>query len=86
MIGVLEGKLIQAQTKLHTTQQGYAAALARLKDAAKPVAERIGLGGHASAPNTSVLERAKSLWDVWRLSKPSVSPKLALQVLAHAAK
>lgn len=84
-IGAFAPKLTELQNKLSATQQGYAAALERLKDAAKPAVERVGLGTRAIPSNPSVLKRAKSLWEVWRLPKPSASAGSALQILTHAA-
>ncbi len=87
MIGVLELKVVETQTKLHATQQGYAVALAKLKDAAKPMVEKVGfgLGGKKFPVSPSVAEQAKNLWNLWRLPKPSVHPESALPALFGAA-
>ena len=73
-IGTLAPKITELQAKLGVTQQGYAAALARLKDAAKPVVEKIGIGsGARNVPSSpSVVEQAKGLWNLWKLPKPYV--------------
>ena len=63
--------------QLKMTQEGYAAALAKLKDAAKPVAEKVGLGLGGKIPTSpSVVDQAKNFLNSLRWPKAPVHPEL----------
>jgi hypothetical protein len=83
-IAALVPEVAGLRTKLSATQQGYAVALERLKDAAKPVVEKagMGLGVNNSPLNSSVVDKLKSLLAA---AKSSLSPEFVSPALFGAA-
>ena len=79
-----EGQALRSQ--LEVAQKGCAAALEKLKHAAKPVVEKAGLGVKNVPSSPSLVEQGKNVWNLWRLSKPSTSAESALHALVGAAK
>jgi hypothetical protein len=66
-----EGNSLRAQ--LDATQKGYAIALEKLKNAAKPVVEKVGLGVKKELPaSPSTMESLKKLWELRKAGKPGV--------------
>lgn len=67
-----EGNSLRAQ--LETTRQGYAAALEKLKNASKPVLEKVEIITKREIPaSPSAIESLKSFWELRKAIKPPVT-------------